>query len=141
MPLFWSGGFVIGALATMAGGGRLVLQETVEPGAALELLETERCTIMAGWHQAGPLLEHPDFPRRRLTLRKGSFHVLADRLMGPGTCQHVQQARRRPASPARDRDRRRCGARRSGGRPGMDVRIVDRRRGRPPRPASPADLG
>jgi acyl-CoA synthetase (AMP-forming)/AMP-acid ligase II len=84
MPLFWSGGFVIGALATMAGGGRLVLQETVEPGAALELLETERCTIMAGWHQAGPLLEHPDFARRRLALRKGSFHVLADRLMGPG---------------------------------------------------------
>ena len=83
MPLFWSGGFVIGALATMAGGGRLVLQETVEAGAALELLEQERCTIMAGWHQAGPLLDHPDFPRRRLALRKGSFHVLADRLMGP----------------------------------------------------------
>ena len=84
MPLFWSGGFVIGALATMAGGGRLVLQETVEPGAALELLEAERCTIMAGWHQAGPLLDHPDFARRRLALRKGSFHVLADRLMGEG---------------------------------------------------------
>ena len=83
MPLFWSGGFVIGALATMAGGGRLVLQETVEPGAALELLEAERCTIMAGWHQAGPLLDHPDFPRRRLSLAKGSFHALADRLMGP----------------------------------------------------------
>lgn len=83
MPLFWTGGFVIGALATMAGGGRLVLHETVEPGAALALLEAERCTIMAGWHQAGPLLEHPDFPRRRLALRKGSFHTLADRLMGP----------------------------------------------------------
>jgi fatty-acyl-CoA synthase len=83
MPLFWSGGFVIGALATMAGGGRLVLQETVEAGAALELLETERCTVMAGWHQAGPLLDHPDFARRRLALRKGSFHVLADRLVGP----------------------------------------------------------
>jgi fatty-acyl-CoA synthase len=83
MPLFWSGGFVIGALATMAGGGRLVLQETVEPGTALELLETERCTIMAGWHQAGPLLEHPRFDAGRLALRKGSFHALADRLMGP----------------------------------------------------------
>ncbi len=82
MPLFWSGGFIIGALATMAGGGRLVLQETVDAGAALELLETERCTIMAGWHQAGPLLEHPDFARRRLFLRKGSNHVLAPRLLG-----------------------------------------------------------
>jgi len=83
MPLFWSGGFVLGALATMAGGGRIVLQEIVEPGAALELLEQERCTIMAGWHQAGPLLEHPDFPRRRLALRKGTYHALADRLLGP----------------------------------------------------------
>src|SRR5207249_272857 len=71
MPLFWSGGFILGALATMAGGGRIVLQEVVEPGAALALLEHERCTIMAGWHPAGPLLEHPDFARRRLCLPKG----------------------------------------------------------------------
>ena len=35
MPLFWSGGFILGALATMAGGGRVVLQETVDPGSAL----------------------------------------------------------------------------------------------------------
>jgi fatty-acyl-CoA synthase len=83
MPLFWSGGFVLGALATIAGGGRLVLQEQVDAGAALELLEVEGCTIMAGWHQAGPLLDHPDFARRRLKLRKGSNHPLAERLMGP----------------------------------------------------------
>lgn len=84
MPLFWSGGFVIGAMATIAGGGRLVLHEVVEPGAALALLEAERCTVMAGWHQAGPLLDHPDFASRRLALRKGSWHPSADRLMGPG---------------------------------------------------------
>jgi len=83
MPLFWSGGFVIGALATIAGGGRIVLQETVDAASALELLERERCTVMAGWHQAGPLLEHPDFPRRRLALKKGSYHPLAPRLLGP----------------------------------------------------------
>ena len=65
MPLFWSGGFILGALATMAGGGRIVLQETVDPASALTLLEAERCTIMAGWHQAGPLLDQPDFPRHR----------------------------------------------------------------------------
>jgi fatty-acyl-CoA synthase len=84
MPLFWSGGFVMGALATMAGGGRVVLHETVEPGAALALLEAERCTIMLGWHQAGPLLDHPDFPKRRLFLKKGSggTHPLATRLLG-----------------------------------------------------------
>ena len=82
MPLFWSGGFVIGALATIAGGGRIVLQETVDAASALELLEREGCTVMAGWHQAGPLLEHPDFPNRRLRLRKGSYHVLAPKLLG-----------------------------------------------------------
>src|SRR5262245_54128928 len=83
MPLVWSGGFIIGALATMAGGGRMVLQEQVDAGSALALLEAERCTIMAGWHQGGPLLEHPDFPRRRLALAKGSYHQLAERLLGP----------------------------------------------------------
>ena len=83
MPLFWSGGFVLGALATLAGGGRCVLQEVVEPGAALALLEAEGCTIMAGWHQAGPLLEHPDFARRRLRLCKGTYNAQAARLMGP----------------------------------------------------------
>lgn len=83
MPLFWSGGFILGALATMAGGGRIVLQETVDPASALELLEGEGCTIMAGWHQAGPLLDHPDFARRRLRLKKGTYHVLAERLLGP----------------------------------------------------------
>jgi fatty-acyl-CoA synthase len=83
MPVFWSGGFVLGALATMAGGGRIVLQEVVDPDAALDLLEREGCTIMAGWHQAGPLLEHPDFGRRRIRLSKGTNHPLATRLLGP----------------------------------------------------------
>ncbi|MCX8073501.1 MAG: acyl--CoA ligase [Candidatus Binatia bacterium] len=81
MPLFWTGGFVLGLLATWSGLGRVVLHERVEPAQALQLLEQERCTIMAGWHQAGPLLEHPDFPNRKLALRKGSAHPLADRLL------------------------------------------------------------
>lgn len=83
MPLFWSGGFVLGALATLAGGGRIVLHEQVDATAALDVLEAERCTLMAGWHQAGPLLEHPDFGRRQLHLRKGTYHALATRLLGP----------------------------------------------------------
>jgi len=82
MPLFWSGGFIIGALATMAGGGRLVLHEMTRPDEALRLLEAERCTIMAGWHQAGPLMDQPGFDRTRLSLRKGSNHPLAITLMG-----------------------------------------------------------
>jgi acyl-CoA synthetase (AMP-forming)/AMP-acid ligase II len=144
MPLFWSGGFVIGALATMAGGGRLVLQETVEPGAALELLETERCTVMAGWHQAGPLLDHPDFARRRLALQKGSFHVLADRLMGPGhlavgmygmseTATCVACARSDDPPEIR---------RETFGRPlaGMEIRIVDAETGAAAPPGEPGEI-
>jgi fatty-acyl-CoA synthase len=83
MPLFWSGGFILGALATMAGGARIVLQETVDPASALTLLEAERCTIMAGWHQGGPLLDHPDFSQHTLYLKKGTNHTLATRLLGP----------------------------------------------------------
>jgi acyl-CoA synthetase (AMP-forming)/AMP-acid ligase II len=63
-----------------------VLQEVVDTAAALALLEREGCTIMSGWHQAGPLTEHPDFARRRLRLSKGTAanHPLATRLLGPG---------------------------------------------------------
>src|SRR6185436_11042732 len=86
MPLFWSGGFVLGALATMAGGGRIVLQVSLTPQAAFELLATERCTIMAGWHQAGPLLDLPEFDRACIALRKGTYHALAPRLLGPDNC-------------------------------------------------------
>ena len=85
LPLFWSGGFVLGALATIAGGGRVVLQEVVDAASALELLEREACTIMAGWHQAGPLLKHPEFAGCRLRLRKGTRAdpELTARLLGP----------------------------------------------------------
>src|SRR5207245_11772682 len=55
MPLFWSGGFVMGALAQVAGGGRIVLQEGVEAAAALAPLQRERCTARPGSHRARPL--------------------------------------------------------------------------------------
>ena len=129
MPLFWSGGFVIGALTALAGGARIVLHERVDAAAALRLLEAERCTIMAGWHQAGPLLEHPDFDRGRLALSKGSAHPLADRFLVPGhtavgmygmseTATCVTCARFDDPEPIR---------RGTFGRPlaGMEVRIVD----------------
>jgi fatty-acyl-CoA synthase len=144
MPLFWSGGFVLGALETLAGGGRIVLQEQVDPGSALELLEAEACTIMAGWHQAGPLMEHPDWGRRRVRLHKGSNHVLAEKLMGPehlavgmygmsetATC--VACARFDDPPPVR---------RETFGRPlaGMELRIVDPETGAPVAPGETGEI-
>src|SRR5205807_1388165 len=57
----------------------------VGTGAALARLGRDGCTVMLGWHQAKPLLDHPDFPRRKLELKKGSggTHPLATRLLGP----------------------------------------------------------
>ena len=142
MPLFWSGGFVLGALATLAGGGRIVLQEVVDPGSALALLEAERCTIMAGWHQAGPLMEHPDFPRRRLALRKGTYHPQAARLMGPDnqtigvygmseTATCVTAARFDDPEPIRTGTFGRA-------LPGMEIRIADPETRQP---LPPGDIG
>ena len=128
MPLFWSGGFILGALATLAGGARVVLQETVDAGSALTLLERERCTIMAGWHQAGPLLEHPEFARHTLHLKKGTNHTLATRLLGPdhraiGVYGMSETATCVTAARWDDPDEIRTG---TFGRPlaGMDVKIV-----------------
>jgi len=144
MPLFWSGGFIIGALQTLAGGGRIVLQEQIDPGSALALLEAEGCTIMAGWHQAGPLLEHPDWGRRTIKLRKGSNHPLAGALMGPehlavgmygmsetATC--VACARSDDPPDVR---------RETFGRPlaGMEIRIVDPDTGRAAAPGESGEI-
>lgn len=144
MPLFWSGGFILGALATLAGGGRVVLQEIVEPAAALDLLEAERCTIMAGWHQAGPLLEQPDFGRRRLALRKGTYHAQAARLMGPDhqtigvygmseTATCVTAARFDDPEPIRAATFGRV-------LPGMEVRIADTETRRPLPPGEAGEI-
>jgi acyl-CoA synthetase (AMP-forming)/AMP-acid ligase II len=71
LPLFFSGGCVLVTLPALAVGAAVVLQNGPSPQSALALLERERCTVMAGWHQARPLLEAPGFDRRRICLKKG----------------------------------------------------------------------
>ena len=146
MPLFWSGGFIMGALATLAGGGRVVLQEVVEPGPSLLLLERERCTVMLGWHQAAPLLEHPDFPRRKLALKKGSggTHPLAVRLLGAdhvsvGMYGMTETATCVTCARWDDPETIRVG---TFGRPlaGMEVRIVDPETRRPVAPGAAGEI-
>jgi len=67
-PFFWTAGIAMSIGATLAAGGRLLLQETFEPGAALELIESERATTIHAWpHQHKALGEHPSAPSRDLS--------------------------------------------------------------------------
>jgi len=67
VPLFWSFGSANAWPAILTHGGCAVLQESFEPGEALEWLERERCTVYYGMaNMARAMLEHPDRARRRL---------------------------------------------------------------------------
>jgi fatty-acyl-CoA synthase len=73
ISLFWSFG-ANALLAVMTHGGTVVLQEQLEPGAALALIERERCTVYYGTPNiAQALSEHLERPRRDLSsLRTGA---------------------------------------------------------------------
>ena len=73
VPLFWSFGSANALPAILTHGGCAVLQESFEPGEALELLERERCSVYYGMaNMARAMLEHPDRRRRRLdSMRTG----------------------------------------------------------------------
>ena len=59
-PFFWSAGICMALGATMAAGATLVLQETFEPGAALQCLVDEHVNATQCWpHQAKAMAEHP----------------------------------------------------------------------------------
>jgi fatty-acyl-CoA synthase len=67
VPLFWSFGSANALPAIMTHGGCVVLQESFEPGAALALIERERCSVYYGMaNMARTLREHPDHPGGRL---------------------------------------------------------------------------
>ena len=59
-PFFWSAGICMALGASMAAGATLILQETFEPGAALQCLSDERANATQCWpHQAKAMAEHP----------------------------------------------------------------------------------
>ncbi len=74
ISLFWSFGGANALLAVMTHGGSIVLQESFDAAAALELIERERCTVYYGTPNiALALTEHPDRTRRDLSsLRTGA---------------------------------------------------------------------
>jgi len=71
-PFFWTAGIAMSLGGTLAAGGQLLLQESFEPGAALDLIEGQRATAVHAWpHQMKALGEHPSAAGRDLSaLRK-----------------------------------------------------------------------
>jgi fatty-acyl-CoA synthase len=71
-PFFHVAGSTLSALMALVSGACLVTLPTFEAGAALELMERERCTLLSGNDTIMQMLMgHADFPRRRLCLRGG----------------------------------------------------------------------
>jgi fatty-acyl-CoA synthase len=71
-PFFHVGGSTLSALVSLVYGSCLVTLPTFEPGAALETMERERCTLTSGNDTIFQMLMgHEDFPRRKLVLRGG----------------------------------------------------------------------
>jgi fatty-acyl-CoA synthase len=71
-PFFHTGGSTLSALMALQYGACLVTLPTFDAGAALETMEKERCTLVSGNDTIFQMLMgHPDFARRRLSLRGG----------------------------------------------------------------------
>src|SRR3954468_17878444 len=71
-PFFHVAGSTLSALMALVAGACLITLPTFEAGAALEMMERERCTLVSGNDTLFQMLMgHPDFPRRKLHLRGG----------------------------------------------------------------------
>jgi fatty-acyl-CoA synthase len=133
-PFFWTAGIAMSLLPCLAAGACLLLDESFEPGVALERIESERATAVHAWpHQQKALCEHPDAASRNLTsVRKVDFSSPLAKLAGIeqdeygtgasyGMSETFTIASSLPAdAPA---ELRREGSGRPN--PGMDFRIVD----------------
>jgi len=133
-PFFWTAGIAMSLLPCMAAGACLLLDETFDPGAALERVESERATAVHAWpHQQKAMAEHPDAASRDLgSVRKVDYSSPIAKLAGIdedvygtgasyGMTETFTIASSLPAdAPAELR-------RESSGRPnpGMDFRILD----------------
>ena len=71
-PFFHVAGSTLSALMALVSGACLVTLPTFEAGAALEMMERERCTLVSGNDTLFQMLMgHADFPKRKLQLRGG----------------------------------------------------------------------
>ena len=71
-PFFHVGGSTLSALVSLVSGACIVTLPTFEAGAALKLMNRERCTLISGNDTLFQLLmSHADFDRAKLALRGG----------------------------------------------------------------------
>ena len=71
-PFFHVAGTTLSALMSLVFGACLVTLPTFEAGAALEMMERERCTLVSGNDTLFQMMMgHADFPKRKLCLRGG----------------------------------------------------------------------
>src|SRR3954463_9701500 len=71
-PFFHVAGSTLSALMALVSGACLVTLPTFDAGAALELMERERCTLLSGNDTIMQMLMgHADFAKRKLGLRGG----------------------------------------------------------------------
>ena len=93
-PFFHVGGSTLSALMSLVFGCCLVTLPTFEAGAALQMLERERCTLTSGNDTIFQLLMgHEDFAQRKLSLRGGwaaagpqTMRAIIDRLGMKAVC-------------------------------------------------------
>ncbi len=95
VPLFWSFGSANALPAVMTHGGKLILHESFEAGEALDLIETEGCTVFYGMaNMARAIREHPSWaPPRLASMRTGltiglpeDIEFIIDTLQAPELC-------------------------------------------------------
>jgi fatty-acyl-CoA synthase len=84
VSLFWGLGCENALFNLLTHGGCVVLQEHFDAGAALELIERERCTLFYGTPNMGQALyDHPDRTRRDLASLRGGATI--------GTPEQIQR--------------------------------------------------
>jgi len=93
-PFFHVAGSTLSALMALVSGACLVTLPTFEAGAALEMMERERCTLVSGNDTLFQMmLGHADFPKRKLSLRGGwaaagpqTMRAIIDKLGAKAVC-------------------------------------------------------
>jgi acyl-CoA synthetase (AMP-forming)/AMP-acid ligase II len=72
MPFFWVGGLVFTLHCAMHKGCTLLCEEVFDPGKTLQLIESERATLVTGWsHYGTALVNHPSYAERDLSSIRG----------------------------------------------------------------------